>query len=73
MGFMNDLHNSFFNSANLGFSSVCPLTGVFMLLHDATNNTWSLHFCVSYTVNDPMLYEAMTTLWLSSLSNLLII
>jgi len=41
---------------------------------DATNDhNWFFRFFVLYTVDDPMLYEAITTLWLLPLSSLLII
>ena len=64
---VNHLYNTLSNCANLGCFNVCSLKRHFTLSTDATV------FFISQTADNPMLYQATTTLWLLPLSSLLII
>jgi hypothetical protein len=58
--------------ANLG--TVSCLKRSFPLTLDVINdNDWSVCSFISYIFADPMLYEAINSLWLSALSSLLMV
>jgi hypothetical protein len=70
---VNHFYNTLSNYVNLGCFNVRRLKRNFTLSLDAINNrNWHFCFFMSYTADDQMLYEAITTFRLLPLSSLLI-
>jgi hypothetical protein len=62
------------NCVNFGSFNICRLKRNFTLSLDATHDhNWSFCFCISYTVDEPMFYEAINPLQFLSPSSLIII
>lgn len=63
---VNHSYNTLSNCANFSCFNVCHLKRPFTLLLDAMNNqNWSFNFFMSWAVDDPILYEAITFLQFS--------
>lgn len=63
-------HNIFFSHTSLGCFSVLLERALHTFTFGAINDhNWSFCFFVSQTFDDPVLYKAVTTLWLSQLSS----
>jgi len=66
--------NTLPSCANLGSFTVCCLKSSFTLILDVINDhDWSVCFFISYIVANPMLYEAINSLLLSTPSSLLMV